>query len=90
MDCSVVLQILRNDLLTVKASRGRIILTPKNSVEDKHLALVRRHKAALLLELAKWPNGEAGPRNLMAEPPRADERGSGHAHRPQVVTRRRR
>ena len=79
MDAAFLIQLLRNDLLYVLAKNGRIVLTPKGRITDRHRELVRQHREALLEELAKWPGGAARPRDYFAfedEPVRADERGS--------------
>jgi hypothetical protein len=96
MEGSFVLQILRNDLLTVIAMDGKVRLRPADRVTDKHRQLVRENKAALLAELAKWPASEVHPRALQghgAQLPRRDELGrEGDARKrgrqPRVITGR--
>jgi virulence-associated protein VagC len=78
MDAAFLIQMLRNDQVSVSARDGRVVLRPTGRVTDRHRDLVRENKAALLAELAKWPNATARARDsftLEAEPIRADELG---------------
>jgi hypothetical protein len=86
---------LQNDGVTLRAVRGRISLTPKRAVRDRHKALVATKRAEVLALLERYPGGEATARvvlthengTLAAEGfvPRVDERAVEHARRPRVI-----
>jgi hypothetical protein len=83
-------ELLRNDLLGVRAVNGKVKLSPKERIQPKHRELVRKHEAEIVAALARYPNHHAHPRGLLAQPGRPDEVGRDRQARPRVGTRRRR
>jgi hypothetical protein len=94
-----IIGVLQNDGINLRASKGRIVLTPKRAVADRHRALVASRKAEVLALLERYPGGTAAARIVLDDNgrlspagfvPRADEMGRPARHRPQVVMGRRR
>jgi hypothetical protein len=83
-------EMLRNDLLGVRAVKGKIQLFPKERIQQRHREIVRQHEAAIVAALGRYPDNEAHPRHVLGQPGRSDELGRDQQARPQVVTRRRR
>jgi virulence-associated protein VagC len=91
MTAADIIARLRNDGLGIRASGGRIVLTPKKQATPELRALVQAHKADLLEALARWPDGRVPVRDFRTEPPRRDELALPDLaeRRPQVIKGRR-
>jgi hypothetical protein len=83
--------VLRNDLLALRAVNGKVKLAPKERIQPRHREIVRKHQAAIVAALERLPNNQAHPRSLLSQPGRQDEVGHDRqAARPRVITRRKR
>lgn len=97
MTADQVLGICRHDGVTLRAVKGRILLTPKDAVTERHRAMVAAKKAEVLALLERYPGGEAKAfatfkdeqGRLSGYVPRPDELGRPTQGRPRVITGRR-
>jgi hypothetical protein len=73
MTAAAIIQSLNTDGLTLAANESRLIVTPADRITDAHRALIRTHKAEILVLLAA--NDAAPPPLVYASPDRlADTR----------------